>query len=78
MLTNNAIDDIIIMGGENMDIATLQSLISTLGYPIVVSGVLMYYINKKEESHKQEMDKMSEAVNNNTIVLQKLIDKIGE
>ena len=61
-----------------MDIATLQSLISTLGYPIVVSGVLMYYINKKEESHKQEMDKMSEAVNNNTIVLQKLIDKIGE
>lgn len=61
-----------------MDVSTLQSLISTLGYPIVVSGVLMYYINKKEESHKQEMDKMSEAVNNNTIVLQKLIDKIGE
>ena len=28
--------------------------------------------------HKEEMAKMTEAVNNNTIVIQKLVDKMGD
>lgn len=59
-----------------MDASTVTTLISNLGYPIVVSGVLMWYINKMNEGHKEEMNKMSEAVNNNTTLLQKLIDKL--
>ena len=61
-----------------MDVNAMQAIIANLGYPIVVSGVLMWYINKKEQAHKEEIDKMSEAVNNNTRVLQKLIDKLGD
>ena len=29
------------------------------------------------ESHKEEVNKMTEALNNNTLALQKLIDKLG-
>ena len=28
--------------------------------------------------HKEEMAKMTEAVNNNTMVIQKLVDKMGD
>ena len=45
--------------------------IGSVGFPIVVSGALFWYMNKSNESHKQEIDKLSEAVNNNTIVVQK-------
>ena len=33
--------------------------------------------DEKDESHREEMNKMAEAVNNNTIVMQKLIDRLG-
>ena len=32
---------------------------------------------QEEEQHKAEIDKLSEAVNNNTLVMQKLIDKLS-
>lgn len=32
---------------------------------------------QEQEQHKEEIDKLSEAVNNNTLVMQKLIDKLG-
>ena len=50
--------------------------IGSVGFPIVVSGALFWYMTKSNESHKQEIDKLSEAVNNNTVVIQKLIDKL--
>lgn len=50
--------------------------IGSVGFPIVVSGALFWYMTKSNESHKQEINKLSEAVNNNTVVIQKLIDKL--
>lgn len=60
-----------------MDAQSIAAMISTLGFPIVCCGACFWFINKNQEQHKQEMDKMSEAINNNTIVMQKLIDKLG-
>lgn len=59
-----------------MDISMLVELVGSLGFPIAVAFACFWYINKQSEQHKQEMDKMAEAVNNNTIVLQKLLDKL--
>ena len=39
--------------------------------------LLFWYVTKKDESHREEMNKMAEAVNNNTIVMQRLLDKLG-
>lgn len=54
----------------------LSTLISTLGFPIVMCLIMCYYINKINDAHKEETDKFAEALNNNTVVLQKLCDKL--
>lgn len=61
--------------------------ISTVGFPIVMCGAAVWFIkylidkNKDElseltTSHREEMDKITEALNNNTVVMQKLIDAL--
>lgn len=54
----------------------LSTLISTLGFPIGMCLIMCYYINKTGDSHKEETAKFAEALNNNTVVLQKLCDKL--
>jgi hypothetical protein len=54
----------------------LASLISTLGFPIGMCLIMCYYINKINDAHKQETDKFADVLNNNTVVLQKLCDKL--
>lgn len=54
----------------------LSTLISTLGFPIGMCLIMCYYINKISEAHKEETGKFAEALNNNTVVLQKLCDKL--
>lgn len=58
-----------------MDVSAVMQFISNLGFPIAVAVACFWYINKQNEQHKQEIDKMAEAVNNNTLVIQKLLDK---
>lgn len=58
-----------------MNIDVITQLIGSLGFPIMVAIACFWYINKQTEQHKAEIDKMSEAVNNNTLVIQKLLDK---
>lgn len=54
----------------------LSTLISTLGFPIGMCLIMCYYINKINDAHKVEIDKFAGALNNNTVVLQKLCDKL--
>lgn len=54
----------------------LSTLISTLGFPIGMCLIMCYYINKINDAHKEETDKFADALNNNTVVLQKLCDKL--
>ena len=61
-----------------MEIAEITSIITQIGFPIAVCLICFWYIKKIQEDHKAEIDKMSEAINNNTLVMQKLIDKIGD
>lgn len=54
----------------------LSALISTLGFPIGMCLIMCYYINKINDAHKEESDKFADALNNNTLVLQKLCDTL--
>lgn len=49
--------------------------VSTVGFPIVMCGLLFYQLNHTNEQHKIESEKMVEAINNNTIALTKLTQK---
>ena len=70
-----------------MDANTLITMIGSLGFPIVACCGMSYFFAKandnyrldmKEasERHKNEIDKMSEAINNNTKALELLIQKM--
>lgn len=55
-----------------MDIGVITQLIGTLGFPITCVMAMFYFWNKEREDHKEEMQKMTEALNNNTLALIKL------
>ena len=67
----------------------IANIVSTFGFPIACCIILMYYVFKLNESHKQEVSEimrehkeevkqMTDAINSNTLVLTKLLDKLGE
>lgn len=60
-----------------MGIDTIVSLIGSLGFPIVCCIILFWRMFKSDEAHKAEMDNLKEAINNNTLALSQLADKIG-
>ena len=51
--------------------------ITTVGFPIVMCLCLAWYCMKLNDSHKVETDKFTVALNDNTIVLQKLCDVLN-
>lgn len=55
----------------------IVSVISSVGFPITMALILLWYIYDNNNKHKEEIDKMSEALNNNTIAITKLLDKLG-
>ena len=61
-----------------MDVNVLIQLIGSLGFPFVACGALFWHMVKSDDQHKEEMDKMSEAINNNTAALLKLTEKIDK
>ena len=60
-----------------MDTSTIVQLISSLGFPIACCIAMFWQNNKLNESHKEEVSKLNEAINNNTIALNHIIDKLG-
>lgn len=54
----------------------IVQIIGSLGFPIVCCMVLFKQNQDLIASHKQEMDKITESINNNTIALTKLCEKI--
>lgn len=60
-----------------MDIANVLSAISSVGFPIVACIALFWNGHKQEERHLEESNKFNEAINNNTIALVKLTEKIS-
>lgn len=55
-----------------MDIAAITQLISNMGFPIACVIAMFHFWNKEREDHKTEIQKMTDAINNNTLALTKL------
>lgn len=54
----------------------ITSLFSNLAVPVACLIATFYLWNKEREDHKQEQKELAEAIANNTLVMQKLIDKL--
>lgn len=60
-----------------MDINMVVQLIGSLGFPIVACIALFWTLNKEQESHKAEMAAVTQALNQNTLVMTELKDTIA-
>ena len=50
--------------------------VTTVGFPIVAYGGMFWYMLKKDETHKEETSQLRTSIENNTIVMQKLVDNM--
>lgn len=55
----------------------IVDLIGNTGFPIAVSLICMYYIYKQSIAHKEEIETLRDAINNNTLALTELKDKLS-
>jgi hypothetical protein len=60
-----------------MDVTIVTQLIGSLGFPVVACIALFYQSNKQEERHRTEMEKLGDAVNNNTLAITQLTEKLS-
>lgn len=60
-----------------MDAQVITTIINNVGFPIATFFVCAWYINKQSDAHKEEINNITNAINNNTIALTKLVDKLG-
>lgn len=60
-----------------MDIQVLMTAISSVGFPIVMCGIMAYYVKYTEDKHREEINSIREALENNTIAITKLVEKMG-
>ncbi len=65
-----------------MDYDVLINAISTIGFPIVMCGIMFWFLNKEQETHKSEMLALKDVIARNNEVLaslkQLIEDKLGE
>ena len=65
----------------------IVNIITTVGFPIAACIAIAWFyhqtnthyredIKEMTAMHKDEMDRMTEAINNNTLVIQKLVDHL--
>lgn len=59
-----------------MDANTITTLISTVGFPICVACYMINVNQKQAQAHKEEVSKMTEAINELKLAITSLIEKI--
>lgn len=55
---------------ENFDV--IIQAISTTGFPIMISLILLWYVNKQLETHKEETNSLKDVIAENTLAIAKL------
>ena len=60
-----------------MDMSAITTLIGSLGFPIAACIACFWMLNKEREEHKAEMQKVTEAITNNTMALNTLTERMS-
>lgn len=72
-----------------MDIGSIMQAISSLGFPIVACIAIAWYFNKVNENYRadikelnsrnrEQLDKLTEAISNNTVAVARLVEKLDK
>ena len=72
-----------------MDVQILTTMIGTIGFPIVACIFMAIFFSRTQDNyradikemqmqHKTETDKMTEAISNNNLLLQRILDRLDK
>lgn len=68
-----------------MDFSVITQLISSIGFPIVMCIILIWYIKdtsdkslEERKNYYAELQGVKDAINNNSVVMQKLLSRFDE
>jgi hypothetical protein len=62
---------------RKMDISIVTEFINGVGFPIACVAAMFWMQNQEREQHRQEAEKFAEAINNNTQVMTRILEKLG-
>ena len=67
-------------GGENVDgvLDVIISFIQNVGFPIACVVAMFWMWDRERQEHKAEAEKWAEAINNNTRVMEKLVERLDD
>ena len=57
--------------------SSLQTLVANVGYSIAMSLILLFYMKDNDKKHDEEVSELRLAIENNTLVMQQLVDKLN-
>ena len=57
-------------------IDVIVKFIQTVGFPIACVVAMFWMWDRERQEHKAEAEKWTEAINNNTLIMQRLLDKL--
>lgn len=63
---------------RKMDVNAITTIISTVGFPIAMSIYMLYTLQKMNENHRTEIDNLRQAIENNTVAIVKLVEKLDK
>ena len=59
------------------DLTAIADLINSTGFPIFSTCMIGYLFYREQNAHKEESNQFTEAINNLTVALTKLSEKLG-
>lgn len=59
-----------------MDANTIIQIIGSLGFPIAAYLLIFWELHRQQEEHKEEMQKITAALNNNTAAILELSGRL--
>ena len=64
-----------------MDVNNIETLVSNIGFPIVMCGAMAWYVKYMSDQHKKDLEALSAVIADNTKVIeglrQLIMDKIA-
>lgn len=59
---------------------TFVQFVQQMGFPIAICCYLLYDRRMSDDAHKEEVSKMTDALNNNTLALSRILEvlRLGE
>ena len=50
--------------------------IGSIGFPSVIATLLLYFLRDSDKRHQEQLNQMRDVIQNNTLALQRILDKL--